>query len=241
MRRRMPAVLRVGTHVGALVPLAVLIWDGLQNGLTVNPIQEISQRTGKVALVLLVLSLACTPLNTVFGLKQLLRLRRPLGLYAFGYALLHLLNFAVVDYGLDPGLLREAILEKRYVLVGFAAFLLLVPLALTSTQGWQRRLGKRWKGLHRLVYGAAPLAVVHFVWLVKADVREPLLYGAIVVALLCLRFPSVRRVVTRLRQSGGRRTSDRLAVTPSRHADALPAPHGQRAGSDLADASSRDA
>jgi sulfoxide reductase heme-binding subunit YedZ len=182
------------------LPLALLIWDGLHNQLTVNPIQAISQRTGKIALVLLVLSLVCTPLNTLFGLKQLLPLRRPLGLYAFGYTLLHLLNFTVIDYGLDLALLGAAILEKRYVLVGWVAFLLLVPLALTSTVGAQRRLGKRWKVLHRLVYGAAPLAVVHFAWLVKADVREPLLYGACVALLLVLRVPPVRHWVVRLRR-----------------------------------------
>jgi sulfoxide reductase heme-binding subunit YedZ len=194
-------MLQLITHVGALVPLAVLVWDGLNDQLTVNPIQEISSRTGKIALILLVLSLACTPLNTLFGLKQLLPLRRLLGLYAFGYSVLHLLNFAVVDYGLDPVLLREVIFEKRYVLVGFAAFLLLAPLAITSTQWFQRRLGKRWKVLHRLVYPAVLLSIVHFVWLVKADVREPLMYGAIVVLLLALRLPSVRRTLTTIRQT----------------------------------------
>lgn len=194
--------LRVVTHIGALIPLAVLMWDGLHDRLTVNPIQEISARTGKIALVLLVLSLACTPLNTVFGLRQLLPLRRPLGLYAFGYTFLHLLNFVVLDYGLDPVLLSEAIIEKRYVLVGFAAFLLLLPLALTSTQAAQRWLGKRWKSLHRLVYIAAMLSVVHFFWLVKADIREPVAYGAIVAALLVLRFGPIRRTITKLRQNG---------------------------------------
>src|SRR5919205_3482280 len=173
--------LRVLTHAGAWIPLAVLIWDGVHDRLTVNPIQEISFRTGKTALVLLILCLACTPLNTLFGMKQVLPLRRPLGLYAFMYACLHLFTFAVVDYGLDAGLIKQAIVEKRYVLVGFAAFLLLMPLAMTSTQGWMRRLGKRWKVLHRLVYLAAPLVIVHFVWLVKADIREPLLYGALVI------------------------------------------------------------
>ena len=125
----------------------------------------------------------------MLGIKQALPLRRPLGLYAFFYVCLHLLIFVGVDYGLDWQLIKEAIVEKRYVLVGFTAFLLLLPLAITSTKGWQRRLGKRWKKLHRLVYLAAPLAVIHFVWLVKADIREPLLYGAAVAALLLLRLP----------------------------------------------------
>ncbi|HEY0738625.1 MAG TPA: protein-methionine-sulfoxide reductase heme-binding subunit MsrQ [Herpetosiphonaceae bacterium] len=223
MRRLSLNWLRIATHVGALVPLAILVWDALNNNLTVNPIQEISQRTGKIALVLLVLSLVCTPLNTVFGLRQALTLRRPLGLYAFAYTTLHLLNFAAVDYGLDPALLREAIIEKRYVLVGFAAFLLLLPLAITSTKGFQRRLGKRWKQLHRLVYAAALLAIVHYVWLVKADVREPLLYGAIVGGLLVLRIPMVRRMLTKVRQSW-------------KHGRAVPreSTQGQRADNDLA-------
>ncbi|HZB95474.1 MAG TPA: protein-methionine-sulfoxide reductase heme-binding subunit MsrQ, partial [Herpetosiphonaceae bacterium] len=191
--------LRVLTHVGAWIPLAVLIWDGAHDRLTVNPIQEISFRTGKIALTLLVLSLACTPVNTLFGFRQVLPLRRPLGLYAFMYACLHLFNFAVVDYGLDAGLIKQAIVEKRYVLVGFAAFLLLTPLALTSTKGWMRRLGKRWKVLHRLVYLAALLVIVHFVWLVKADIREPLLYGTLVALLLLLRLPAIRHRLTALR------------------------------------------
>jgi sulfoxide reductase heme-binding subunit YedZ len=148
---------------------------------------------------LLVLSLVCTPANILLGIKQALSLRRPLGLYAFFYICLHLFTFAVIDYGLDWGLIQQAIVEKRYVLVGFSAFLLLLPLAITSTKGWQRRLGKRWKRLHQAVYIAAPLAVIHFVWLVKADIREPLMYGAVVAALLLLRVPPIRRAITRLR------------------------------------------
>jgi sulfoxide reductase heme-binding subunit YedZ len=186
-------------HIACWIPFVVLIWDFQHNHLTVNPIQEATFRTGKTALVLLALSLACTPANMLFGLKQALPLRRPLGLYAFFYVCIHLLIFAAVDYGLDWELIKEAITEKRYVLVGFTAFLLLLPLAITSTKGWQRRLGKRWKKLHRLVYLAAPLVIVHFYWLVKADVSEPLLFGAAVAVLLLLRLPSVRRAITRLR------------------------------------------
>jgi sulfoxide reductase heme-binding subunit YedZ len=233
MRSLSSSLLRLLTHVAALLPLAVLIWDGLHNRLTVNPIQEISARTGKTALVLLVLSLACTPLNTLFGLRHLLRLRRPLGLYAFGYAALHLLNFVVVDYGLDPVLLRDAILEKRYVLVGFAAFLLLLPLAITSTTALQRRLGKHWKRLHRLVYLAALLAVVHFVWLVKADVREPLFYGAIVVGLLALRLPPIQRMLTRLRQSRRPVKTTQRESIPSAQATISSPAQRQPADSDL--------
>jgi sulfoxide reductase heme-binding subunit YedZ len=191
--------LRIVVHVGSLIPLAVLIWDYFQNQLTVNPIQAITFRTGKTALVLLVLSLACTPINTVLGFKPALKVRRALGLYAFLYAALHFLVFVGLDYGFDPGLLKEAIFEKRYALVGFAAFLILLPLAITSTKGWMKRLGQKWKKLHWWVYPAALLVIVHFVWLVKADIREPLTYGAVVVVLLVFRIPQVRRAVSSLR------------------------------------------
>ena len=183
------------THLGALAPLAVLLYLFITDGLTVNPIQDITLRTGKAALVLLVLSLACTPLNTLFGWRAALKLRRPLGLYGFGYVLLHLLTFIGLDYGFDLELIEADLLEKRYILVGFASFLLLIPLALTSTKGWQRRLGKAWKALHKGVYLAVPLAVIHYVWLVKSDVREPLAYGAIVAALLLVRLSWVKRLL----------------------------------------------
>jgi sulfoxide reductase heme-binding subunit YedZ len=192
-------VLQVAVHVGALMPLAVMIWDWLNDNLTFNPIQEITARTGTTALILLILSLACTPANSLFGLRMAIRWRRPLGVYAFVYAALHFVTFTVLDYGLDLALLREAIFEKRYALVGFAAFLLLLPLAVTSTHGWMRRLGKRWKKLHRLVYPAALLVVVHYVWLVKSDIRVPLAYGAVIVALLAMRTKPVKRFFARLK------------------------------------------
>lgn len=196
--------LQILIHIAALLPLAVLAWDFTQGGLTVNPIREIQLRTGKYALVLLVLSLACTPISTVFRLKQVLRLRRPLGLYAFMYASLHFLNFVGLDYGFDFDLIRGDIVEKRFALVGFAAFLSLLLLAVTSTKGWVKRLGKSWERLHWLAYLAALLAVAHFALQVKADFREPLLYGAVVILLLIIRIPSVRKVVSKpLAGSGG--------------------------------------
>lgn len=211
-------LLQVAVHVAALAPLALLIWNGLNDNLTVNPIQAITFRTGKAALALLVLSLACTPLNTAFGLRLALKWRRPLGLYAFMYAALHFLTFTVLDYGLDPVLLREAIFEKRYALVGFAAFLLLVPLAITSPRGWMKRLGKRWKRLHQAVYLAGLLVVVHYLWLVKADRREPLLWGAAIALLLIIRLPPVRRAVSGLRHRRGRAAEAQAAAA---HAGAV--------------------
>ena len=186
--------LQIVAHLGALAPLAVMIWDGAHNGLTVNPIQSLTFRTGKTALVLLVLSLCCTPLNSIFGFHEAIKVRRPLGVYAFLYALGHFSIF-LLDYNFDPAMLYDAIFEKRYALVGFAAFLILLPLAITSTKGWQKRMGKSWTRLHKWVYVAALLVIVHFVWLVKADVRQPLEFGAVVVALLVVRIPVVKRAL----------------------------------------------
>jgi sulfoxide reductase heme-binding subunit YedZ len=199
VRRLKARWLEVLTHLGALLPLAWLAWDQWQGNFLVDPVREITTRTGKTALILLLLSLACAPIETVLGVKKVLRLRRPLGLYAFLYAGLHFLTFVGLDYGFDLSLLGAAIFDQRYVVVGFAAGLLLLLLALTSTRGWQRRLGRQWKRLHRLAYVAALLAVVHFMWLVK-DVREPLRYAVVVALLLILRIPAIRRVVISVRQ-----------------------------------------
>jgi sulfoxide reductase heme-binding subunit YedZ len=191
--------LQILTHAAALTPLAVLVWDYALDQLTANPIREITLRTGKTALVLLVLSLACTPVYILFGFKQAIRLRRPLGLYAFLYAGLHGLTFVGLDFGFDLGLIVEEILQRRFVQAGMLAFLLLLPLAITSTRGWIRRLGRNWRRLHRLVYLVALLVVVHFVWLAKGDIREPLLYGALVALLLVVRIPAVRHRVRSFR------------------------------------------
>ena len=190
--------LRIVVHVGALLPLAWTILQYEQGMFLVDPVREITTRTGKAALILLLLSLACTPLGTVFGFNRVRRVRRALGLYAFLYASLHFATFVGLDYGFDFTLLPQAIFDQRYVLVGFAAGLILLALAITSTRGWQKRLGKKWARLHRLVYLAGILAVVHFAWLVK-DIREPLRYAAVLAVLLLLRLPPVRRVVSNTR------------------------------------------
>ena len=187
-----PNILQVAVHVAACVPLALLVLDYAIDGLGANPIQAITFRTGKTALVLLVLSLAVTPLAT-FGWRGVVRLRRPLGVYAFVYVALHFLTFIGLDYGFNLAYLRDGLIEKPFALVGLAAGTLLFPLALTSTRGWMRRLGRNWKRLHWLVFIAAPLAIVHYVWQVKADWRQPLLYGLAVAILLVLRIPAVRR------------------------------------------------
>lgn len=191
--------LKIAVHIGALTPIVLTIWNFWRGQLSVNPIQDVTFLTGWYALVLLILSLACTPLNTFLGWRWVLPLRKLFGLYAFLYAGLHFLIFVGLDYGFDLELIWQTILEKRYVLVGFTAFLLLIPLAITSTKGWMRRLGKNWKRLHRLVYFVSPLVIVHFVWLVKSDIRRPLAYGAVIALLLILRLPWVRRMGSRVR------------------------------------------
>jgi len=198
MRKLKGHWLQILTYIAALLPLALLVWDYWQGRFIIDPVREITTRTGKTALILLILSLACTPINTIFGFKQVMRVRRGLGLYAFMYASLHFLTFVGLDYGFDFDLIAQGILDQRYVLVGFAAGLLLLPLAITSTQGWQKRLGKNWKRLHQLVYLAGILAIVHFTWLVK-DIREPLRYGAVVALLLIARIPSIRKAVSNAR------------------------------------------
>jgi len=182
-----------------LLPLASLLFDWYMGDLTANPIRAATLRTGKSALVLLVLLLASTPLNTFLGLSWVLPLRKWLGIYASFYAGIHFAIFAGLDYGFDLVLLRDAIFEKRYAVAGFASGIILLALAITSTQGWKKRLGNRWKQLHRLVYLAALLAVVHYVWLAKSDLGEPLVYGVIVVLLLVLRIPHISRLGRRLR------------------------------------------
>lgn len=186
-------------HIGALLPLAILIWDASNGNLSFNPIQDATLRTGKTALILLVLALAATPANSIFGFRQAIKVRRALGLYAFLYAAIHFFIFLGLDYGFDLRLIGLELAEKRYVLVGFATFLILLVLAITSTRGWQRRLGKTWKRLHKWVYLAGILTIIHYTWVVKSDIREPLIYGAIVLLLLVARIPSVRKSLSKMR------------------------------------------
>ncbi len=186
--------LNIVLHGLALWPLVPILWDLAWGRFLADPVREIITRTGRVSLDLLVLSLACTPLYTLTGLAPLLRARRTLGLYAFLYVALHFLTFAGWDYGFDVRLLWQAVFYQRYVIVGFAAGLILLAMAITSTRGWQRRLGKWWKRLQRLVYLANALAVLHFAWLLK-EPRAALPYVAAVAVLLVLRVPVVARVV----------------------------------------------
>ncbi|MEN8159039.1 MAG: protein-methionine-sulfoxide reductase heme-binding subunit MsrQ [Myxococcota bacterium] len=171
----------------ALLPLAGLGVGAARGSLGANPVETITHVTGEWGLRLLLATLAVSPLRRATGWAFLAPWRRSLGLLAFGYATLHFATFLALDLGFDLSALGEEVVERPYVTLGFSALVLLTPLAVTSTRGWQRRLGRRWIELHRLVYFAAGLAVLHFVWLVKSDLAEPLAYGAVLAGLLALR------------------------------------------------------
>ncbi|HLL06933.1 MAG TPA: protein-methionine-sulfoxide reductase heme-binding subunit MsrQ [Myxococcaceae bacterium] len=178
-----PAVL-----VGGLAPLGVMLLQGLQGTLGPNVIEAVLNETGMLCLVFLVLSLACTPLKLTLAWTWPVRVRKLLGLLAFGYGVLHFLTYAVADQGLALGAILQDITERGFIAVGFVALVLMVPLAVTSTNAAVRRMGfPAWQRLHRLAYLAAALGVVHFVWRVKKDATEPLIYGAVLAVLLGIR------------------------------------------------------
>lgn len=173
---------------GSLLPLVAIVALAVTGRLGANPVTEALNRLGLLALLLLITSLACTPLKTLFGWTWPLRIRKTLGLFAFFYACCHFLTYAGLDQALDLRQIGEDITKRRFIFVGFTALCLLVPLAVTSTSGMLKRLGfARWKRLHRLAYVAAGLGVVHFVWRVKKDLTEPVVYGAILGVLLLIR------------------------------------------------------
>jgi len=174
--------------LAALVPLALLGWRIAHDALGANPVEAINRFTGDWALRFLLITLAITPLRRLTGFNLLVRWRRMLGLFAFFYATLHITSFVWIDQGFDVDEIIKAVIKRPFITVGFLAFVLLIPLALTSTNAMVRRLGgKRWQQLHRLVYVIGGLAVLHFFWMVKSDIREPLLYAAILLLLLGYR------------------------------------------------------
>lgn len=178
---------KVGAHLLATLPLAWLLWIVWSDRLGPDPVAQITHYTGDWALRALLASLAITPLRRLTGQPVLVKFRRMLGLWAFAWASLHLATYLVLDLGGYWAQILEDIVKRPYITVGFLAWLGLVPLAITSTRGWMRRLGRRWSQLHRLAYASAVLAVLHFWWLVKADVREPLIYAAILAVLFAVR------------------------------------------------------
>lgn len=183
---------KLAVAVVALVPAARTTVLAMTGRLGANPIAEAMNDLGEWTLIMLLCTLACTPLNLVFGWNWPLRLRRTLGLVSFGYVCLHFLTYLVLDQFFAFGEILEDIVKRKFITVGFAAFVLLIPLAVTSTNKMVKRLGfKRWKRLHRLVYLATALGVVHFLWRVKADTSEPLIYGGVLLFLLAIRLVPV--------------------------------------------------
>lgn len=205
---------KVAVFVLCLVPLGLLIWRAIQGELTANPINYIEHRTGDWTIRFIVITLAITPLRKILRLPQLIRFRRMLGLFAFFYACLHFSTWFGLDLGLDVSDILKEIAKRPYITVGFFGFLLLVPLALTSTAASIRRLGgKRWAMLHRLIYITAIAGVIHYYWLVKSDVHKPLEYAFLVGILLAWRLGSwligrLRPAATAVSRPGSRTTPE---------------------------------
>jgi sulfoxide reductase heme-binding subunit YedZ len=195
--------LKVVLWLGALAPAAWLVAGIFRGWLGANPIETLTHVTGMTTLVLLLVTLSVTPVRRISGWNPVIKLRRPLGLFAFFYAVCHFSIWFVFDMVFNVTWMLEDIAERPHIPVGMAALLTLTPLALTSTKGWIRRLGKKWTMLHRGIYLAAGLGVVHFYWLVKADTRLPILLGACLFVLLALRAPALaERLSARSRHRG---------------------------------------
>ena len=193
-------LLQIAMHVYAWSSIVILLFKFFTHTFSANPIQDLERATGHHAITLLVLSLACTPLNTIFKWKEPLKRRRALGLYALLYVTIHLIIYMDLDYGLAWSQIVPDVVQKPRLIVGILAFLLMIPLGITSFDIWKKRLGKNWKRLHLIVYLVAPLAVLHYIWSKKGDiltfqgeVLKPAIYGLIVITFLILRIPTVRR------------------------------------------------
>ncbi len=198
--------LQIAMHLYAWSALVALIFDFFTHHLTANPIQAMEQRTGRHAITLLVLTLACTPLKTLFGWRELLKRQRALGLYTLMYATVHVIIFINLDYGLAWSLIIQTIIQKPYILFGATVFLMLIPLGITSFDIWKVRLGKNWKRLHQIIYLIAPIAVLHFalskkgdIFHLQGDIVRPFIYGLVVLLLLILRLPFIRRFFSSFR------------------------------------------
>jgi len=201
---RVKNILRLVMHVGAWLPFALLVLDYFTNNLTINPIQAATQRTGRTTITLLTLSLAGTPMRMLTGIPLFGSYKKPLGLYAFFYAVIHFLIFTVWDYELVSSRILRQFIEKTYLWLGFTGLVILTLLALTSNRWWKTKMKQNWKKLHRLVYLTGVIVVFHDFLAQKADLTRlqgnvilPLIYGILVVILLVLRIPFIKRLVTR--------------------------------------------
>ena len=180
-------ILKILVFIGGLAPAIALVIAAFTDNLTANPIEYITHQTGNFALTFLLITLAITPLRRFTGWHEVIRVRRMLGLFAFFYATLHVLTWAVIDQFFDLPAMIEDVAKRPYITVGMAGYLMMVPLAITSSAAMIRRLGRRWQTLHRLTYFAAIAGVIHFWWLAKADIREPQRFAFVLTVLLGIR------------------------------------------------------
>jgi len=202
--------IKIALFLACLLPLGYLAWRFWNQDLTANPTEFLQHQTGDWAIRLIVATLAVTPLRKLLHAPDLIRFRRMLGLFAFFYGSLHLLTYLWFDKLFDVHEILKDVGKRPFITAGFAAFVCMLPLALTSTRGWIRRLGgKRWQLLHRLVYVTGVAAVAHYYWLVKSDVRLPLLYGGLVAVLLAYRVAAALA-----RRSGAPARGRRMAERP---------------------------
>ena len=179
---------KTALFAACLIPAALLVWRGFQGELSANPVEYIEHYTGDWVIRFLLITLSVTPLRKIFNQPLLTRYRRMLGLFAFFHVCVHLLMYLTFDQMFDPSGIWADVMKRPYITVGTAGFLTLIPLAVTSNAAMVRRFGpKRWQLLHRLVYFSALAGIIHFYWLVKSDVREPLMYGAILMLLMLFR------------------------------------------------------
>jgi sulfoxide reductase heme-binding subunit YedZ len=186
--------LKPAVFLASLLPLGNLGVDALRDKLTANPVAEVMNRLGFWTLSFLIVSLAATPMKALFGWTFQMRVRRMVGLFAFFYATLHFATYLALDQAFDLSDIGRDIVKRKFITVGFAAFLLLIPLAVTSNDRSVKRLGfRRWKRIHRLAYAAAVLGVIHFIWRVKADLLQPAIFAAVLVGLFAVRVASFRR------------------------------------------------
>ena len=175
-----------------LLPFCALMYNGFSDNLTANPIKEITHFTGEWALHFLLITLSITPLRKITRKNALIRFRRMLGLFAFFYACLHFSTYLALDQFFDWREILVDVTKRPHITVGFSAFVLLIPLAVTSTNKMVQRLGNNWRRLHTLIYPLTILVIIHYLWLVKADILPPLIYGALLCVLLALRWPRLK-------------------------------------------------
>lgn len=197
-------LLKILVHIGGVLPLLIIGWNALRGNLGFNPVQNILKHTGRSAVIFLLLSLACTPLHNLFRLPSVRRLRKPFGLYSALYAVFHFSVFAIWDYRLNFALIWTEVSSKPFILLGFGATIILLLLAVTSFRFWQRKLGVWWSRLHKLVYFAGILMILHYLLAIKGDLfslqggyRSPLIAAITLVILFLLRIPFIYKPIRR--------------------------------------------